>query len=263
MKIIIAALEFESLTGAPMYHYNLSKGLRELGHDIVCVGIRVGGEIKEMLNAIGVPVYDMADMERWAGEYDIIIIAEHLPEYLDVINAPKIFNLSHSKNFLDRPIKDERIVNLAPREQVAEYWEEEFKILPIPIDFDRFNGKEKTDEYTILVPCTLDEQRKPMLLDLLKRKEKVIIVGQNYGALNGIEIPDNVTILPQNRYIEGLMRKADEVAGLHIGTVTIEAWAMGLKTSVYDEKGNWEYVDKPKDFDKYNYKNVAKQLIQL
>ena len=28
-----------------------------------------------------------------------------------------------------------------------------------------------------------------------------------------------------------------KVAGIFIGTVTLEAWAMGLKTSVYDEKG--------------------------
>jgi len=55
----------------------------------------------------------------------------------------------------------------------------------------------------------------------------------------------------------------DEVAGIYIGTVTLEAWAMGLRTSVYDEYGNWHYEDKPSDFSKHDYLEVAKQFIKL
>lgn len=276
MRVLIAAMEFSTLTGAPMYHYNLAKGLTEKGHKVICVGLHSGGDIKDMLEQLGVIVYDYRQMKvKNLGHFDLAIIAENIPEYLDYFTADKIFNICHSKDEADRPILDTRIDRfIAPRTQISDRWlkeyddcELEFEILPIPINFDKFTfEKEKQDKYIILAPCGRCELRRPMLLDLIKRADKdteLWLVGDDYGGLDGVNIPDNVKIFPATKNIVDYFRKADEVAGIFIGTVTIEAWIAGIKTSVYDEQGNWQYVEPDKDLQKYNYKNVVEKLCQI
>ena len=260
MKILLVSLELESLTGQPMYTYNLAKGLTELGHNVTCVGLKTGGVVTNWLKEINVRVFNWIDKVEWLDTYDLVIISEQIPGVIDNVICDNIYNLCHSKGDCDKPIEDDRIKGyLFPREQIKEHWGKEGLIVPIPLDLEKFNiKKEKQDKYTILAPCTIDDLRKPMLLNLLKRAEEgqVWIVGKDYGALKGIDIPDNVTIFPETDDVTEYMRKADEVAGIFIGTVTLEAWAMGIKTSVYDEKGNWEYVKG--DITKNNYISVAK-----
>jgi hypothetical protein len=273
MYILLASMEFASLTGQPMYNYNLAKGLREMGHEVTCMGPETGGAIKKMLEDIGCEVYKFSESSKWIKFYDLAIVSEHYPQYLDFIFADKIFNFCHSKDIADKPIMDKRIHGyLAPREQVSEHWQKEydidFTIVPIPIDFERFGiPREKQKKYITLAPCTRCELRKPMLLDLISRCNKenseLWLVGDDMGALDGVAIPEHIKIFPATPRIEDYMKKADEVAGIFIGTVTLEAWAMGIDTLVYDEKGNGAYVRKPDDFDKHNYKNVAKQIIKL
>ena len=260
-------MEFETLTGAPMYHYNLAKGFRELGHDVVCVGTWIGGKIEKRLREIGCNVYTIEQLTEWPGEYDLAIIAQNRPKFLDYIECPAIYNLVHSKGIDDKPIDHYKIDGyVVPRKQISDYWGIDAKIIPIPIDFEKFSSSRKVqnNEYTIFAPCTIDKLRRPMLLNLLERSKehKVIITGKNHGGLDGVEIPKNVLILDEVT-THFAMRYVDEVAGIFIGTVTIEAWSMGLKTSVYDENGNWEYVEKPEDFEKHDYKKVTQQFIDL
>jgi hypothetical protein len=251
MRIALLSPEQQTRTGQPMYVKNLAKGLRELGHEVVCADYNT-------------------PIEHYCGDYDIVIINDYAPHFLDRVNG-KIYNLCHSKNDCDRPIIDDRINGyLAPREQVSEYWQKEydieFEILPIPIDFKKWQiPKVKHKNYTILMPGTFDPQRKEMILNLIERSKKgnrVMLVGKDYmGLPQGII--GNLEVYPETDKIENYMAQADEVAGIHIGTTTLEAWAMGLKTSVYDEQGNWSYVEKPQDFDKYNYLKVAEKLLNL
>jgi len=250
MKIALLSPEQQTRTGQPMYVKNLAKGLRDLGHEVVCADYQT-------------------PTREYEGHYDIVIINDYAPQFLDKVSG-KIYNLCHSKNEPDRPIIDNRITGyIAPREQVSEYWQKEynidFTILPIPIDFKKWQvPREKTKQYTILMPGTFDPQRKPMILNLIERakNDKVILIGKDYMGLP-YGAKGNLEIHPETDELEKWMAKADEVAGIHIGTVTLEAWAMGLKTSVYDEQGNWEYVDKPEDFNKHNYIEVARQLIKI
>ena len=239
MKILLTSPEQKSLTGQPMYVRNLAKGLTELGHEVTC-------------------------SEEPSGDYDIAVINDYYPECLGKFTAKKIFNLCHSMNPPDKPIEDDRITGyIAPREQVAEVWDKEFKILPIPIDFKRWQiPKIKHDKYTIIAPCTIDTLRESMLDDLCDRANKdceVWIVGRNHGM--ELRLNEYVKVFHEREDIENLMCRCDELAGIYIGTVTLEAWAMGLKTSVYDEYGTWKYVEKPNDFDKHNYIKVAKKLL--
>ena len=246
MKILLTSKDQHTLTGQPMYVKNLAKGLTELGHEVIC-------------------------SENPSGDYDVAIVNDYFPEALGKFTAKKIYNFCHSKGGCDKPIIDNRINGyLAPREEISNQWKEqyglEFNILEIPIDFKRFSGKRKTDRYTILMPGTFDYLREPMIINLINRvkeNQEIQVIFRCDADLNDINEVKNVIFKPQTNTIEEDMKDADEVAGIFIGTTTLEAWAMGLKTSVYDEQGNWKYVDKPKDFDKYNYLNVAKKFIEL
>jgi len=271
-KILLASLELSSVTGQPMYTYNLAKGLVEAGHTVVCVGLHIEGSVTDMIRELGCVVTSI-NTNKWKGKYDVAMIGERIPEYLDGIESKHIFNICHSKDNADEPIIDDRITRyIAPREQVSEYWQKKhdikFDILPIPIDFDKFKAEHKQSEfYTILAPCSRGDLRKPMLLDLIERSKEpnvqVVMVGNDYGGLKGVQIPSNVKVYTATTNLLPFYQVADEVAGIFIGTITLEAWAMNIETSVYDEKGNWDYVDKPKDLDKHNYKNVTKQFLNL
>lgn len=241
MKILLTSPEQRSLTGQPMYVKNLTKGLRELGHIVICA-------------------------EQPFGDFDLAIINDYYPECLGQFTAKKIYNFCHSKNPCDKPIIDKRIDGyLAPREEVAEQWGNEIQIIPIPIDISRWHIPTiKHPNYRIIAPATIDYLRLPMFKDLCSRANKfteVWIVGKDCGAY--FPLNKYVKVFPETPDIELLMRQCDEVAGIYVGTITLEAWAMGLKTSVYDEFGNWKYVDKPNDFNKYDYLTVAKQFLNL
>ncbi len=268
MNVLLASMEFETLTGQPMYNYNLAKGLVELGHNVTCVGLRTGGTIKEWLNKLGVKVYDYNLKDDWFDVYDLVCISECIPGVIDNVICDNIYNFCHSKGEADTPIERDEIKGyLFPRKQVQDHWGKEGTILPIPIDFEKFKKYERDEspDYIIVAPCTIDSLRKPMLLNLLERAKdnvKVWIIGKDHGALDGVEIPENVTIFPESDNIVEYMKKADELAGIFIGTVTLEAWAVGLKTSVYDELGRYEYVNKY-DIKNNDYRAVAKEFIKL
>lgn len=245
MRILLTSPEQSSKTGQPMYVKNLAKGLKELGHEVVC-------------------------SESPSGDYDLAVINDFFPDCLGSFTAKKIFNICHSKNGCDQPIIDNRIDRyLAPRKEVADRWSNLVKcdILEIPIDFNRWKKElVKHNGYRIIAPCAFEPSRLPMLRDLCSRANErcsVWLVGRDYGILRYLELNDYVTIFPETEKIEDLMCDCDEVAGIFIGTVTLEAWAMGLKTSVYDEAGRWRYVEKSKDFNKHNYKKVAQKLLNL
>jgi glycosyltransferase involved in cell wall biosynthesis len=253
-SVLICSPEQHTKTGQPMYVKNLKKGLEELGIKVDCRDYN-------------------SSLSSYIGTYDIVVINDYAPRFLDLTSGNMIVNICHSKNDCDKPIIDDRIdYYLAPREQISEHWQKhykiDFEILPIPIDFKKWQvPRQKNDKYTIIMPGTFDPQRKAMILNLIERTKnnknnKVILIGKDYM---GIPYGDKGDLLihPEVDDIENWMAKADEVAGIHIGTTTLEAWAMGLKTSVYDEQGNWKYVEKPEDFNKHNYIEVARQLIKI
>jgi len=267
MKILLCSMEFETLTGQPIYNYNLAKGLTELGHEVTCVGFRTGGVIKKWLEDIGVRVYDFIDKDKWFGIYNLVIISENHPEFLDNVVCNKSYNFCHSKGEPDKPIEHKEIVDyLFPREQVRDHWRKEGEIMPIPIDLKKWQVKrEKQEKYTILAPCTIDTLRTKFLLRLMERANKdtnIWIVGKDHGGLRGVKIPKYVTLFPETKNIIDYMKKADEVASIFYGTIIFEAWAMGLKTSVYDEEGNYKLVPIG-NIEEHDYLRIAERFLTL
>jgi hypothetical protein len=60
------------------------------------------------------------------------------------------------------------------------------------------------------------------------------------------------------------MANADEVAGILLGRVNIEAWSMGIKSTIYDPVTLVNNIfNPPIDFDdKFNIINVVKKIIK-
>jgi len=277
-KLLIGCVDFSELTGMPMCLYNLGKEMIGLGYEISLVST-IGGEIAEMATAAGFKLFSWD--QNYTDDYQALILNEPISaKLLDQFPDVPAYNIIHSARPEDEPIPDcpqirkyfyvkgtdfEYIKDKVPLKKVQR--------LPIPIDFDRFYRGRKTDHagYTILAPCTFDELRKPMLKNLVKRAKenpeiKVIIKGKNYGLkIDRSALPPNVVIdETPAKNIEDFMAEADEVAGILLGTVTMEAWAMGLNTSVYDLEGNYEMVKPPKGFAiTHNAKMVAIKLNRI
>ena len=262
-KILISCVDFSHLTGMPIYLYNLGREMIKLGYEITLVST-IGGVISDKAREAGFKLFSWE--EDYRDDYIALILNEPISEQmLERFPDVPAYNIIHSARPEDEPIPDCPQIRkyLYSKASDLAYMKGKVPVdkidsLPIPIDFERFSPSKKRphDVYTILAPCTLDKLRLPMLKDLVKRAcdnpdIKVILKGHNYGVIpNPSALPKNV-ILDENPEfnIEEIMADCDEVAGILLGTVTIEAWAMGLKTSVYDLEGNYEMVEQPKDFE--------------
>jgi hypothetical protein len=261
-KILIGCVDFSNLTGMPMYLYNLGKEMIKRGYEISLVST-IGGDIARLAREAGFKLFD------WEADYKDDYMAMLLNEPISarlMAQFPDVpaYNIIHSARPADEPIADCPQIRkyFYSKDSDLEYMKgkvpvEKIESLPIPIDFERFNPAKKREHerYTILAPCTFDDLRRPMLLNLVQRaidnpEILVILKGKNYGVINNPDaLPANVKILDPSDNVEDFMAEADEVAGILLGTVTLEAWAMGLKTSVYDLEGNFEMVEAPIAFE--------------
>jgi len=238
MRIGLFAPELKSKTGMPMYVENMAKSLKEVGHEVEC--------------------YDYDDRDNIKGKYDIAIIHSYAPLFLEIVEADHFKQVIHSMNECDEPLQHTKIDYIVPREQISDYWGIAAKIMPIPVDI--------TPRLSIIAPCTFDPQRLPMLKSLVERAKEenveLTLVGKDHGVLGKLKLHRDVMVLPEMNHdaLVALMELYDEVAGLHIGTVTIEAWFLNKKTSVYDLEGNWKYVERPEDYLKHHYKEIAKLI---
>lgn len=261
-KILISCVDFSNLTGMPMYLYNLGKEMIKLGYEVSLVST-IGGIIADKATEAGFRLFSWED--DFSDDYLALILNEPISEQI-MAKFPNVpaYNIIHSARPEDEPITDCPQIRkyLYSKATDLDYIKgkvpfKKIDSLDIPIDFSRFNKskKKKHEGYVIFAPCTIDQLRKPMLRDLVQRAKadptlKVIIKGKNYGAIpNPAALPKNVILDETPAWdIEDIMAECDEVAGILLGTVTLEAWAMGLKTSVYDLDGNYKMVLPPKNF---------------
>lgn len=276
-KILFSCVDFSHLTGMPMYLYNLGKEMIKLGYEITLVST-IGGDIAQMAREAGFKLFDWRD--DYQDDYIALILNEPISEQM-LSRFPNVpaYNIIHSARPEDEPIPDCPQIRkyFYSKESDLAYMkgkvpEHKIASLPIPIDFERFSPEKRREHktYTILAPCTIDELRRPMLLDLIRRAEDnpeiaVIVKGENYGALSDVSYPPNFILdNTPTAHIDDYMAIADEVAGILVGTVTLEAWAMGLKTSIYDLNGGYAIVDEPKMFSfEHHAEYIARKLINI
>jgi len=278
MTILFGCSQFDVFTGMPKYNLNLAKQFKKIGIRVIISSNRLGDPLQRIAKENGIECIAFSDIDNIKDtKIDALVLSEQesvllLDKFPD---TPAVF-ISHSKMDCDKPVLGYRQIRkyLAPRKQVSDYWEErsavKFEILPIPIDFSEFRSSKpcSSEEYKILAPCTVDQLRRPMLLDLLQRAEQenvfVDVIGENLGSIDDKELPERFKVLPSTENIAEVMKNYDEVAGIYIGTVTLEAWAMGKVTSVYDEKGLYKMVKPYISFKKkHDIASVANKLVSF
>ena len=281
MRIAISSHVMSFLSGQPLYNYELALQLKRMGHEVTVLSEWIepnygdGGEIlAKNLDEAGV-IRKRLD-ER--GDFDLIIASER--ESVQVLdNHPDIqaINIIHSEYDYETPIEDRpQIVKyVCIRHSIMRHIINEHGIHPSKccvifngIDRNRFKKKKKSkrDYYKIVVPCTLDLLREKFLNKLIDEatdKRRVFIYGHDRGAT--LHESKWATICPSKFNIEDEIADADEVAGILLGRVNLEAWSCGVNSSIYDpdDLSNKLYPPPP-DFDsKHNIENVAKQILSV
>ena len=184
-------------------------------------------------------------------------------------NTP-VFNIVHSEYPCESPIpnRKEIIKYICIRPSIAAHIitqhgipADKVKVIYNGVDRKRFNPEElgakfrrpelKEFKYKIVAPCTLDKLREKFLnhlIDSATKDRHVVLVGLDCGA--NLNKSPYVEIKPDTFDIQNEMADADEVAGILLGRVNIEAWSMGIKSTIYDPVTLENItIEPPKDFD--------------
>jgi hypothetical protein len=282
MKILLSTLSMSYLSGAPLYVFEIARELRRLGHDVQIVSDWRGGltgveghKLKEELELATIKCVQFGDRYEMP---DFIIASERDSEKVldEFPNVPAIVVI-HSEYECETPISDRTQIlkYICIRQSILRHIidehqipEEKCVVVYNGIDRERFKKKKKEDRdyYKIVVPCTLDTLREAFLnslIDSASEQRRVFLYGMDCGAK--LHKSEWVKIYPDKFHIEDEIADADEIAGILLGRVNLEAWSCGVKSSIYDPVTlEHKVYDAPLDFDRnHNIKNVAKQLLSF
>lgn len=294
MKILVTGLSMAYLSGQPLYCYELCRELKKQGHEVTMMSQlhvpagqphdKDGHKLVENLRTEGI------ECVEWNGNicsgYDLILASE--PKSEIVFNSSgetPVFNIVHSEYECETPIEDREEIKayICIRPSIAahimahhEIPADKIKVIYNGVDRKRFNPRElgskfRYDElrewpYKIVVPCTLDKLREKFLnhmIDSATAERHVVLVGMDCGA--NLNKSPFVEIKQDTFDIQYEMADADEIAGILLGRVNLEAWSMGIKSTIFDPVTLENItLEPPKDFDrKHNIVNVVNQIINL
>jgi glycosyltransferase involved in cell wall biosynthesis len=282
-KILIGCLFFKEFTGSELYVYELSKGLINLNYDVSIVSPNIGGPLTDIATNMGIKVYSFNNPPL--NEKFDLIHAQHTPVVEALVNAfpniPKICTIHSEIISLENPVIHSSILKyIAIRPEIKKYILDNFMIIPNkveviynPIDETRFKKTKSESENFILFVGTIDYLRRNSIFDLLKYAEEnnkeLWIVGEDKANYLG-ELLQNKNVKHFNsvQNIEDFYHKCSETGGILLGRTTIEGWMCGKSGWMYhvDSSGNIinkEFVNPPKDINKFYSKNVIKQITDL
>ena len=211
LNILIACLNFNDFTGSELHVYELSKGLRKLGHEVtICSSI--GGEMEKKAKSLGIklcqanepPGFKLGDgktsvqtpqgpvLMKEGQLYkisDVKFDVMHLHHKPIVEHFLKLFPLApvvctiHSEVIdLEHPVKDNRIASyICIRPEIQDFIISRFDIdktkttvIYNPFDTDRFKKMPlpSTEKERILFVGTIDYLRQNSIVDLIEETAK-------------------------------------------------------------------------------------------
>lgn len=265
MRILLTTRKMGYLSGACLYTYELARELSK-SHDVTVLSdwtvIGSDGEkLKKGLKGI-------KKISYMRGEYDVVIASQFCPE----VKCP-VINVVHSEYDVETPLANcQAYITIRP--SIKEHIVKEHGIDPEKVfvvyngvDRDRFKPREKPkrDFKITVVPCTIDKLREKFinhLCSLSSEKNVYMFFGDYYGAK--VNKTPYTLFYPAKFNIEEVIGSADEVAGILLGRVNLEAESMNVPSLIYDPdtlKCEKFVCD---DFDeRHNIKNVSKQIIDI
>ena len=207
LNILIACLNFNDFTGSELHVYELSKGLRKLGHDVTICS-NVGGEMEKKAKSLGIKLYKTNEPPGFKlgdGKTSVqtpqgpVVMKEgqlyklsdvrfdimHLHHKPIVEHFLKLFPLTptvctiHSEVIdLEHPVKDNRIANyICIRPEIQDFIVSKFEVdkdkttvIYNPFDTDRFKKMPlpSTEKERILFVGTIDYLRQNSIVDLIE-----------------------------------------------------------------------------------------------
>lgn len=262
MKLLLSCNNFSYLSGSPLYVYTLAMELVKLNNEVTIYSPVIGGVITDKAMELGINVINKLDPNE---QFDVMHLCQKTSKpLLDIYKIPAVYTI-HSEFPCEEPIRDERIKKyIAIRPSIAEKWGIDCEIIYNPIDFERFHPFPKPEKEMILFVGTIDNLRHKSALDLIQSGKNYRFVGQKFASwANGLNNWYNSTW-----YIEEHLKKATETAGIMLGRTTLEGYACGLPSIIYDvdENGNIKSITKhqpPEDMERFDSRLVAKQILEI
>ena len=281
MKILICCQTMSYLSGSPLYNFTLAKELSK-SHQVDVLSNWINDQhdpeghwLKDILveNNVGILSWN----EYIPQDYDLIIVSQKQELITKYLPDVPIINVVHSEYDCEEPLPDSNqiIKYVCIRPEIIEHITQNHNI-PLfkceliynGVDRERFKAKEKTkrDYYKIVIPCTIDELRLKFLqhmIDGATSERRIEIYGLDYGHI--LKTNEWVSINPPKFNIEDYIADADEVAGILLGRVNIEAWSCGVKSSIYDPVTlECHTYETPDNFDEtFNIKNTVNKLLSI
>jgi len=244
------------------------------------------GDGKWALNTPNGPQLSQPNQFYRIGNADFDIIhTQHKPITETTVNLypniPKIATIHSEVIDLENPVTHESILEyIAIRPEIKDKMvksdgidESKIEVIYNPIDVSRFNTDNTKDDGYILFVGTVDYLREQSIRDISEyaksQGKELWLVGHNQSDyLNNLLEETHIKYFPATNKVEDYVKNCSETAGILLGRTTIEGWMCGKPGWIYDidNRGNInkkERFDIPSDFNKFNSKEVAKQIKKL
>jgi len=266
LNIVLSCIKFADLTGSELYTYELGRALKSFGHNVTILS-SCGGLLKEKAENEGIECVDFPEVGSLSP--DLIISSHNQPtQLLSKLFTCPIINVIHSENDslwpIEKPVKGcdhyvavrDSIKNKIIKEGIHP---DQVSVIMNPIDFERFNTQDTSSDKSILFIGPKDYLRKKVIKDIRNVAEEkgltVKFVGRDQEN-------------PPTWETEKYTKNCEMVASIYVGRTAIEGWVCGKAALIYDVDENGKILSKyivvpPKDIEKFNSKNVAKQLLEL
>lgn len=264
MRIAVTGKTMTYLSGQPMYCYEVARELRRRGHEVDMISTFGDNEIRWGLEEVGVRCLLLPE-----GIYDVAFLSEFDYGVQAIIRV----NIVHSEYDCETPIPNcDGYVAIRPsiKEHIIKEHdipEKKIQVIYNGVDLTRFKPVKKPErDYKLMVaPCTLDPLREKflnVLISLANKDKQLILLGDYHGA-RLIKSP-YVEILPSRFDIEKEIQLADEVHGILLGRVNLEAYACGVDSYMWNPDTLFCEKFEPRNFkENHNIVNVVGKLLKF
>jgi len=281
MKILLGCLNANGLGGSELYHYELTRELDALGHDVTLFTLRpIDWTDQVRLKLEHVRQLDLTNLDT-TEKFDIIVASQPDVNIFMLNHFPSspLVSIIHSEIRSEDPILDSRISHyIAIRQPIADMLINDYRIpadkvslIYNPIDHDRFNSIDSTKfEKTsgIFVGEVLDPIRikavQHLVAQCIENDWDLYLMSESRYDFKH----PNIKYIDKRWDTENMVQCMDFTAGILLGRTTLEGWCCDVPGYMYliDINGNILSIDStaPEKIKKLcNSKYVAQQHINL
>jgi len=253
MKILLGCLNANGLGGSELYHYELSRALDELGHDVTLFTLRqIDWTDETRLRIQHIRQLDLTNLDI-TEKYDIIVASQPQVNLfmLEHFKDTPTVSIIHSEIRSEDPILDSRITHyIAIRQPIADMLINEYNIprekvslIYNPIDRSRFNSDDaaKLERHSgIFVGEVLDSIRfKPvqhLVQQCIENNWDLYLMSESRYDFNH----PNIKYLDKRWDTENVVQMMHFTAGILLGRTTLEGWCCDVPGYMYiiDINGN-------------------------